>query len=110
MTSLESRATSLLFPIAEKVRSCLDDFRELSQNTLSPSIDDIGGISASEVSDATDRFRIWAGNIGAHRKDRGSLDYRLRDASHIQSGVLDLLNSLANKMEKGGFEIFVLLH
>ncbi|KAK8257551.1 hypothetical protein IWZ00DRAFT_484614 [Phyllosticta capitalensis] len=100
MTSLESRATSLLFPIAEKVRSCLDGFRELSQNTLSPSIDDIGGISASEVSDATDRFRIWVGNIGAHRKDRGSLDYRLRDASHIQSGVLDLLNSLANKMEK----------
>ncbi|KAK8199481.1 uncharacterized protein BKA78DRAFT_8318 [Phyllosticta capitalensis] len=100
MNSLENKEKPRLFPIAEKVRKCLESFRVFSQNALCPAVDDVGSISASEVSDATDRFRIWAGNIGAHRKDRGSLDYRLRDASHIQSGVLDLLNSLLNKTEK----------
>ncbi|KAK8169920.1 hypothetical protein IWX90DRAFT_192809 [Phyllosticta citrichinensis] len=100
MALSDQRATYLLFPIAEQVRKCLDSFHELGRIVLSPSRNEAKNLSAFEVSDAADRFRIWAGNIGAHRKDRGSLDYRLRDASHIKDSVLDLLDALLNKMEK----------
>jgi hypothetical protein len=50
-------------------------------------------ISAS-LRDEETRFRVWSGNIGAHKKGRSSLDYRLRDASHIQKQVINLLEDL----------------
>jgi hypothetical protein len=40
------------------------------------------------------RFRIWASNIGAHQRGQSSLDYRLRDASHIRNQILNLLKDL----------------
>ncbi|KAK8246591.1 hypothetical protein HDK90DRAFT_15103 [Phyllosticta capitalensis] len=85
--------------IAERVRKCLRSFDQLGQDALSPCSDDVGHIRTSEVSNSADRFRIWVGNIGAHRPDRGSLDYRLRDASHIKDSVLDLLDALLSKLE-----------
>jgi len=49
---------------------------------------------AANLRDEETRFRVWSGNIGAHKKGRGSLDYRLRDASHIQKQVINLLEDL----------------
>lgn len=46
------------------------------------------------LTDALGRFHIWSGNIGAHRKGKSSLDYRLREASHIRDRVIDLLRNL----------------
>ncbi|KAF2826329.1 hypothetical protein CC86DRAFT_28104 [Ophiobolus disseminans] len=40
------------------------------------------------------RFKLWAGNIAAHRRGRRSLEYRLRDAEHLKSEVHNLLNAL----------------
>ncbi|KAI9857183.1 MAG: hypothetical protein M1813_008545 [Trichoglossum hirsutum] len=46
--------------------------------------------------DELDRFRIWAGNIGAlqHVKVRSSLDYRLRDAPKLGDQISRLLVDL----------------
>ncbi|KAL1392315.1 hypothetical protein HDK64DRAFT_296943 [Phyllosticta capitalensis] len=84
MALREDKATYLLFPIAARVQKCLQSFQELIHNLDVAFSDDVGGVSVSDVSDATNRFRIWAGNIGAHRMDKGSLDHRLGDASHIR--------------------------
>jgi hypothetical protein len=51
--------------------------------------------------DEFDRFKLWAGNIGAHRLGQSSLDYRLRDASHIQKRVLQFLLDLQSSLEEG---------
>ncbi|KAI0183940.1 hypothetical protein EV127DRAFT_445570 [Xylaria flabelliformis] len=41
------------------------------------------------------RFKLWAGSLGAHRRSgRGTLDYRLRDASSIRQHVVMLLDQL----------------
>ncbi|KAK3364619.1 hypothetical protein B0T25DRAFT_69838 [Lasiosphaeria hispida] len=53
----------------------------------------------STLRDEETRFKVWSGNIGAHKKGRSSLDYRLRDASHLQKQVLNLLADLAALIE-----------
>ena len=47
--------------------------------------------------DELGRLRVWAANIGAHQVGPSSLDYRLRDASHIKAQVNRLLEGLARK-------------
>ena len=44
--------------------------------------------------DELGRLRIWAANIGAHQTGQSSLDYRLRDASHISQQISKLLEDL----------------
>ncbi|KAF5710471.1 zinc finger transcription factor ace1 [Fusarium globosum] len=45
------------------------------------------------------RFKVWSGNIGAHKKGRSSLDHRLRDASNIRNQVVELLEDLAESLK-----------
>lgn len=40
-------------------------------------------------------------SIGAHRSGRISLDYRLREATHMREGVLDLLKDLEDNLHEG---------
>jgi hypothetical protein len=47
------------------------------------------------------RFKLWTGNIGAHRKGRSSLDWRLRDASHLRDLVVSLLTDLKSALHDG---------
>ncbi|KAI0413521.1 hypothetical protein F5X98DRAFT_366486 [Xylaria grammica] len=56
-------------------------------------------VQLSSVQDELSRFKVWAGNMGAHRTGRSSLEYRLRDASHIKSQVLRLLESLRELLD-----------
>jgi hypothetical protein len=46
------------------------------------------------LGDELGRFKLWCGNVGAHRKGRGSLDYKLREASHIRNQIVELLQSM----------------
>lgn len=50
--------------------------------------------------DEVGRFRIWASNIGAHQKGQSSLDYRLRDASHIRDQINQLLQDLKDVLDE----------
>ena len=47
-----------------------------------------------EIAGEEARFKIWSGNIGGHSTGRRSLQYRLRDASHLQKQVKSLLKEL----------------
>ncbi|RPB22638.1 hypothetical protein L211DRAFT_314263 [Terfezia boudieri ATCC MYA-4762] len=55
----------------------------------------------SLLSDELGRLRAWAGSCGAHRmpSSRLSLDHRLREASHIQERVTELLVELMNNLK-----------
>ncbi|KAI9763063.1 MAG: hypothetical protein M1840_000954 [Geoglossum simile] len=50
--------------------------------------------------DELGRFRVWAGNVGAHRSGRVSLDYRLREARDMREGVCKLLDHLKIVLER----------
>jgi len=53
------------------------------------------------VQDQIGRFRVWAGNLGAHHptRSRMSLDYKLKEASHIRNTVVELLEELHTTLE-----------
>ncbi|KAF8465058.1 hypothetical protein BDZ91DRAFT_617585, partial [Kalaharituber pfeilii] len=50
--------------------------------------------------DERGRFCVWAQNVGAHRVGKVSLDYRLREASHIRSIAAELLGSLLGFLQE----------
>ena len=60
-----------------------------------------GYITEPLVHDEIGRFRVWLGNVGAHRLGRVSLDYRLRDALHMRESVLDLLKDQDDNIHEG---------
>src|SRR2546423_14990641 len=51
-------------------------------------------VPASLWMDELGRLRVWAANIGVHQTGQSSLDYRLRDASHIRDQTIRLLERL----------------
>ena len=56
------------------------------------------GLVVSAWEDELGRLRIWAANTGAHQTGCSSLDFRLRDASHIRGQIMKLLKSLRRKL------------
>jgi hypothetical protein len=55
-------------------------------------------VPTSLWTDELGRLRVWAANIGGHQTGQSSLDYRLRDASHIKDQVIRLLESLQRSL------------
>ncbi|KAK3291886.1 uncharacterized protein B0H64DRAFT_408339 [Chaetomium fimeti] len=53
-----------------------------------------------KIQDEQTKFKVWAGNIGAHKTGTGSLDYRLRDASPIKDQVIELLGELCDLLSQ----------
>jgi hypothetical protein len=51
-------------------------------------------IRQQDIRDEFDRFRLWAGNIAAHRKGRRSLEYRLRDSALLRDEAHNLLKAV----------------
>ncbi|KAI8674570.1 C2H2-type domain-containing protein [Fusarium keratoplasticum] len=84
--------------IARHVTRCLGlfanavDASETSTLNLSVTFD-------RGVRDEQSRFKVWSGNIGAHRTGSSSLDHRLRDSSNIRNQVINLLRDLNGLLE-----------
>ncbi|UPK96525.1 hypothetical protein LCI18_007460 [Fusarium solani-melongenae] len=84
--------------IASHVTRCLGLF----SNAANASDTSAPGPSASfnrSVRDEQTRFKVWSGNIGAHRTGMSSLDHRLRDSSNIRNQVVNLLLDLDGLLE-----------
>ncbi|KFA54857.1 hypothetical protein S40293_10134 [Stachybotrys chartarum IBT 40293] len=84
---------------SQRVFNCLLGFDELcsaieADQATPPRV----GISLAEVSDQLSRFKVWSANIGAHKTGRSSLEFRLRDASHLQRQAIDLLEDLGQSL------------
>lgn len=54
-----------------------------------------------DLQDEYGRLRVWTGNIGAHKSGRSSLEYRLRDASHIRAQIALLFDALTGSLSEG---------
>ncbi|KAK9420304.1 hypothetical protein SUNI508_06573 [Seiridium unicorne] len=86
--------------IAEHVAGCLEAFESLSMTAFAET-KEYSRKSVWEIKNQFSRFKVWSGNIGAHQRGKSSLDYRLRDASHLASQVQSLLADLKSSLEKG---------
>jgi len=94
--------------ISGKVLSCLRKFRDLQTEleVAAAQADNetvTESLPSSRVQDELGRYKVWAANIGAHRTGKSSLEYRLRDASHIRSQVLRLLDDLSESLTDGAY-------
>ncbi|KIY01604.1 uncharacterized protein Z520_03156 [Fonsecaea multimorphosa CBS 102226] len=78
--------------ISTELLECLKLFNTLL--TRDELFNTSSSIPKSVWDDELGRLRVWAANIGAHQKDQSSLDYRLRNASHVKSQIINLLQSL----------------
>ncbi|KAE8327556.1 hypothetical protein BDV39DRAFT_204869 [Aspergillus sergii] len=83
--------------IATVLNQCLKEFTDITTSgTL--------GYFESEVAlsrwlDELGRLRVWSGNIGAHQVGQSSLDYRLRDSSHLRCETIKLLQRMSRLLQ-----------
>ncbi|KAJ5767073.1 uncharacterized protein N7511_004689 [Penicillium nucicola] len=75
--------------IAVILNDCLREFTDLTASGVLAGFDD--EVTERRWLDELGRLRVWAANIGAHQTGQSSLDYRLRDASHLKSETTKIL-------------------
>ncbi|KAI3328087.1 hypothetical protein HD806DRAFT_549919 [Xylariaceae sp. AK1471] len=85
--------------IASHVTYCLILFRSGFDSPEVVHVSPPGSLLLRKVRDEHTRFKVWSGNIGAHRTGTSSLDYRLRDSSHIRTQIILLLQDLRSLLE-----------
>ncbi|KAF8418442.1 hypothetical protein EV426DRAFT_707592 [Tirmania nivea] len=89
--------------IADWYRSCIATFENVTRSVdnLAPNLDSAKALALQLVQDQIGRFRVWAGNMGAHHpaRSRMSLDHKLKEASHIHDMVVELLEELNTSLE-----------
>lgn len=91
--------------IASLVAKTLQFFRILQDALSKPttSNDDLKGTNLNDVLLQTEndftRFRMWVGNQAAHQSGPSSLDYRLREATHLQQQVTYLLEDICESLQ-----------
>ena len=85
--------------IATSIIETLKSFNEFIDLVRESSTSSLEGLSIGRWEDELGRLRMWAANIGAHRIGQSSLDYRLRDASHIRQQVLKLLDIVRRRLK-----------
>ncbi|RYO82529.1 hypothetical protein DL766_007583 [Monosporascus sp. MC13-8B] len=83
-------------PTADQVAQCLGGFETITSGCSRAELDGSKERTIAAINDELSRFKLWSGNIGAHRTGRSSLDYRLRDSSRLREQVGKLLDDLAN--------------
>jgi hypothetical protein len=57
-------------------------------------------VTPSTLNDDFGRLKVWAENVGAHRKGTLGLDHRLREASSVKEMAKDLLKDLNDVLEE----------
>lgn len=55
--------------------------------------------SLDNALDERRRLRVWAGNLGALARGHSALDWRLRDASVMRTGILMLLQEIKDLVD-----------
>ncbi|KAH7380244.1 hypothetical protein DE146DRAFT_624784, partial [Phaeosphaeria sp. MPI-PUGE-AT-0046c] len=86
--------------IATHVQNCLEGFHCVCNEFIKADRAIRNKVPPGAIHDALGRFRLWVGNIGAHRTGRASLDYKLREASHIRDRVIELLQNLESVLRE----------
>ena len=85
--------------ISSSIVTCLKAFNEFIEDIQDPDEDEPEGLHVQTWQDELGRLRIWAANIGAHQTGQSSLDFRLRDSSHIRQQIIKLLDELLQRLQ-----------
>ncbi|KAL9074841.1 MAG: hypothetical protein Q9161_001979 [Pseudevernia consocians] len=85
--------------VSSSIIACLKSFNGFIEEIRRDQEVNEGGLVAGAWEDELGRLRMWAGNIGAHQIGQLSLDFRLRDASHVREQIIKLLQSLLRKFQ-----------
>ena len=78
---------------------CLKSFNRLQEQVERSDYSRNAEVSSASWGDEVGRLRVWAANIGAHQTGQSSLDFRLRDASHISKQIIKLLGDLDQSLQ-----------
>lgn len=84
--------------IATSVRGCLELFQTLD-SLPSPLPNASHQTALAAITEEETRFKVWSRNMSAHSSGTRSLQFRLRDASHLQKHVLALLADLSELLD-----------
>lgn len=94
--------------IADVVIDCAETFQRVRSDLTDSCASDEGLQRTytdflTEVSACFERFQLWSSNLGAHRRDKNSLDRRLREASNLQGRVLQYLKDIQEGLKDSRF-------
>ena len=94
-------------PIASRTRLCWAKLEALCEKLPRPELTGNNVANVFDASDQRDRFKIWAGNMGALQDIQfpTSLDYRLREAPRVVALITELLGDLEEALEEGALLI-----
>ncbi|KAF2845590.1 hypothetical protein T440DRAFT_260852 [Plenodomus tracheiphilus IPT5] len=86
--------------ISTRVQGCLASFQQVvnAYSIAKPNI--ARKLSRVRLENEVGRFKLWSGNCAAHRHGKASLDYKLREASHIRERIVRLLKSLSMVLQE----------
>ena len=90
--------------IADHVHAALECFQLLLSNGAPPTQADNDSAKKAvfnALKENYGRFRAWCSNIAAHRKDKTSLDYRLRGSPQIKLNIIKMLEDLRELLLEG---------
>ncbi|KAI1820532.1 hypothetical protein F4861DRAFT_54298 [Xylaria intraflava] len=93
-------AASATESIADRVGRTLTAFDAINTIEAQADLEDSEFVWVPVINDQLSKFKIWAGNIEAHQTGWRSLDYRLRDSSHLQKQVMRLLDDLITSLNE----------
>lgn len=85
--------------ISSLIRPCLQTYGSLIEDLRGSVFAHEDAMVCALWEDQLGRLRVWTANIGAHQTGQSSLDYRLRDASHIRQLIVRLLEDLSQTLK-----------
>lgn len=85
--------------ISSSIIACLKSFNQFIEDIRYLQETSGKDIVAGPWEDELGRLRVWAANIGAHQTGQSSLDFRLRDASHVREQIIKLLQGLLRRLQ-----------
>ncbi|KAL8952125.1 MAG: hypothetical protein Q9222_001937 [Ikaeria aurantiellina] len=91
--------------ISSAVVKCLKTFNSFIEEAQQAGTQRPEGFVVQAWRDELGRLRIWAANIGAHQTNQSSLDYRLRDSTHIRKQIMKLLDDLKVRLWEANVSI-----
>jgi hypothetical protein len=68
-------------------------------------VSDINHTRKQQIATESDRFELWATNLGLFLSGHGSLDYRVRGADSLRVTLSIFLSDLKEAVAAGGFLI-----
>ncbi|KAL8950928.1 MAG: hypothetical protein Q9222_003050 [Ikaeria aurantiellina] len=79
---------------------CLRRFKNVIEAVHEPAYCSGSKASTDQWSDELGRLRIWSADVGAHQAGQSSLDFGLRDASHVRQEVISLLADMRELLDE----------